>query len=635
MSTTLIFVSLITPLAILLHRKSVLLCSFQIFGSLALAGTSLAVSNRIHGLVHVEIAQLIVILSFLTIFFSLSLASKSRSFTWNYKEIPLVVISISVALVLVISRVQASTVIDGLFAGAGRLAAAEDNAKWINFSSNVAQANLLNFNDGTSGGLAALILITSAFVSYVSEAFFGGINVPGITIQSVLISHNLLLVLAPLAITPAAFSIWGVSAKWEPKLSKFYKKCGIGIAGLFSVFAVAAPMAYGHLSFEFILVFLIFWATYVVNNRLNSKYLFLISFIGSSVALVWLPLPNFAIVIAATGIVIWLVFSRQRKTMRSYIQGFLLVLSATLTLWLSTPMLQYLAHTTAPPQLSTAPTGNQSNSNFDLVVAEGETMVAGKIEFLLLVFCLVGMIFAITKTPNSERFSKSISVYPIIYLLGYACAVSAYDFYIASEGWPHYGARKLIYGFVCICIAVLLPIVIFLLVQISEKKQWMSGLALVLIAGTIFSSGSFRRSSFLFTIGAWTTFETRNPTPGVGFETWLELASPGNSPSTLDNYPILCVETDKTGIIVGVTDQYYCSRFLIAMHGLEATGNILLIPELTSPVSDETLANISELAKDIGKSPILEIDKFGNVKKKLDFAEYLSLIEYSNEQRSS
>ena len=87
------------------------------------------------------------------------------------------------------------------------------------------------------------------------------------------------------------------------------------------------------------------------------------------------------------------------------------------------------------------------------------------------------------------------------------------------------------------------------------------------------------------------------------------------------------------GIIVGVTDQYFCSRFLIAMHGLEASGNIMLIPILTSPVSDETVMNIQELADKIGQSPILEIDKAGTIKKQISFDQYIELIKFSNEQK--
>lgn len=630
MSTILALVALVTPIAILFLRKSIPLLSFQIFGSLALAGTLLAITDRIQGLIQVEIAELLIIISFLAVFTILLMSSKTQTSNWKYEDLPLVIISISVALVLAFSRSQASSVVDGFFSGAGRLAVAEDNAKWVNFSSNVAQSNLLNLNDGTSGGLAALILIASAFVSHFSITIVGGLNLPGITIQSVLLSHNLLLVLAPLALTPIVFSIWNDSNKTESKLSKFTNSWGAGIAGLFSVFAVAAPMAFGHLSFEFILVTLIFWASYVVHNKVNSQHLVLVTFIGSSVALVWLPLPNFSIVVALTGVAIWAVFSRPKLNIRWYLEGLLLAANALLVIWLSAPMMQYLANTTTPQSPSPS---SSSTSSIDLVVAEGGAMAAGKFEYFLLAICLMALIFAIVKTPKPKRPLQSLSAYPVVFLLGYACAVAGYDYIVASQGWPHYGTRKLVFGFVAVSIAVLIPVVVSSMQQLSGKRSWLTPVALVLITGIIFASGSFRRSSFLFNSGVWSSFDSRIPTAGVGDKTWLDLANPENSPETLTNYPILCVETDKKGIIVGVTDQYFCSRFLIAMHGLEASGNIMLIPILTSPVSDETVINIQELANKIGQSPILEIDKAGTIKKQISFDQYIELIKFSNEQK--
>ena len=71
------------------------------------------------------------------------------------------------------------------------------------------------------------------------------------------------------------------------------------------------------------------------------------------------------------------------------------------------------------------------------------------------------------------------------------------------------------------------------------------------------------------------------------------------------------------------------------MHGLESTGNILLIPMLTSPVSDETITNIASLSGEIGQSPILEIDQVGTIKGTLTLSQYVELIQYSNAQFSS
>ena len=95
----------------------------------------------------------------------------------------------------------------GPMTGVGWLAAhpfAEDNAKWLNLSAQLASGQELTFNGYAGGPLVMILVLVSTAAAALSEVLLGGFNEVAVSVNAVIGTELLLIALAPLALAPLA-----------------------------------------------------------------------------------------------------------------------------------------------------------------------------------------------------------------------------------------------------------------------------------------------------------------------------------------------------------------------------------------------------------------------------------------------
>lgn len=596
-----------------------------LLGAVSLAAVILTAWQRVLGMVPPVAAQTVIVLSMIGV---------ASVFRRNHDKAPrfvfgamLPLASVVVAVVFIVSRLLAANTNWLLFSGAGRLAYAEDNAKWLNFSANLAQSNVLNFKDGTTGGLAVLLVICGAFVWVISQLFLGGINVAGISIATVIGLHSFLIVISPLALTPIVTRFFPRDSGRATSLGRkkiFSVYAGLAASSLLVVVALGAVSTFGHLSLEVVMIQLLFWLAATVMLWNSKRDLLLVTLIGASTGLIWLPLPPLSAAIGIAAVIVAIVrFLRVRDKRDMYTVVGTAVLTVVL-IWLTTPEMQYLSATTQP------------SSSTALVFAEGGTMAPRRYEGLLLVIAVLGAALYLWADRAKLAVRNVWQLYPFFLLFGFSGAVLLYDFVIARDGWPHYGARKLAYLVFVVCTAVLLPIALQGYQRIVRNRNFLAIAALVVSMVLVFQSRTMNQISYYtFKPGAWTNFDKRYVDGEMLQKYWPELINPENRVETsVDLYPIACVQV-KDGIIQpGINDAYFCTRFLLSLHGAESYTNALFYPLLVAPNPDTILA-MRTLPPEIMSMSVLVLDENGAGFSKISVEDYIALYEAQSEEMYS
>lgn len=587
-----------------------------LLGSISIAAVLLTVWQRVFGMVPSVWAQLIITVTLIAL-----AATFRRRRLSSYPRADFAVIlpiaTLVVAGVLAVARVVTLGENPLLFTGAGRLAFAEDNAKWLNFAANLAQDNLLNFKDGTTGGLAVLLVICSAAAWIFSVVVLGGVNVAGISIAAVLLAHAALIVIAPLALSPIVTKYFSTTS--EKKSEKFSGTTfpvvtGLIVAVLLAVSAVGAASTFGHLSLEIVMVQLLFWLSAMVYLWNSRSDLLLVTLIGASTALIWLPLPPLAVGISLAAVVLAILRWRQSRVNADGRMAVAILVVGAVIVWLTTPEVQYLSATTQP------------STSTDLVFAEGGTMAAKRFELLLLGIALVGS--ALYCWVNRARITLASvwRIYPVLLLLGFSVAVFAYDFIVAADGWPHYGARKLGYLVVTVVAVALLPLAFEGFQLVTKGKKWLLyGAAGTSVVALLLSQTFTQASHYTFKRDAWVNLDLKKIDGVLQPDYWVNVVNPRNqAESPLERIPIACVQVVDGVIQPGISDQYFCTRFLLSLHGAEAYTNALFYPVLVAP-SEGNVAAMRELPSDVLQLEVLVLDENGLVTARISVEEYIQL----------
>ncbi|MDH6256039.1 hypothetical protein [Aurantimicrobium minutum] len=613
-------VFLVSIIWVTFRTKSQYLVSLEVFAGLAVSAVFTTLVQKFIDPVPQPLAFTVIGLSFLVVAFWLSRKRINRKFEFSYIS-ALPVFSFLLALSIIVAKAQSWSLNNAVFSGIGRLAFAEDNAKWVNFSANVAQGNDLYFNDGTGGALAVIIVLTSVFVAIFSELVLGGPNVVGITVQTIICVQAVLLVLAPLALTPVLMNFrrnMYVEQGFDQVF--FQRNIGIFVGTLFSAaglsMGIVATTAMGHLSFAVIILQLSFWATCVLYNWPMRQNWLLITVIGSSQALVWLPLPALSVAIAIAGLFFGAIELRKQRTWARIFTLIGLAINLIVLVWLMIPSVTYLASSTS------------TSTSIHLVIAEGGTLAPKKADLFIFALLVIGCLLLCFENRKTFNWKHLIRVYPVMFILGFAVAVAVYDYLVAPIGWPHYGSRKLGYGAILISSVVIAPIGISGFFQ-KVKFRWL--LAPIAIAALVitysFTYTSFYFSTGLFMPSSWSSSEIRANDGKVQTEHWINKVNPRNEQlNSLEGYPIGCIKVKNGVIVQELTDQYICTRFLISVNALENSSTALVWP-FTSSANTDIIDRLDGLPIAAKSHPFMVINDDGDVVGVVSFDEYMKIYQ--------
>ena len=485
--------------------------------------------------------------------------------------LPMVVLG----LFLILMRIFAPSA-PGPLTGVGYLikhTIAEDNAKWLNLTSQLAAGQDLVFN-GYAGGPLILVMVTmAALISVLSMLLLGGVNEVAVAVNTVIGTQFFLIALVPIAFAPFAervVPLWprvrGVAARMAPAPLVWVAMFVVGIAS-------SVVTSYGHLSLQFVLIVLVLWATVFLLGTEVPHARLLMTLGVATTASVWLPLNVVGIALVAIcffGTIIrrnWL--------------GLVLVIVTLIAVWdaliSSTLFLLGInlggaggaAEATGGAvavEGPAAPVSVQIETANELFRAAGGTEIVQPLVGGLALASLLFVVAWYARSRPLRGWRAAMPFAPIAVMVCYALAITIGDA-IITGGAPHYGDHKLAFAVVIMIIGATLPIAILALEPNANGMTMLRWFAVGAVVFLLSLDTMLPRAVSALSPALWPAVNKSAP------EFWSP-AEVRNTPNqTIDSLPLACVFA-PTGATApgGLPDgqlAYSCTRLLIGLNGLE------------------------------------------------------------------
>ncbi len=569
--TQFIFVVLFTLLPILawwISRNATLVVvsialGFGLAGNLVQTTIAFGVGWTVYGLQLLVLAVLLIIVLMVTWLSRrgvVSLGSRRRQF------LVLGVPALTIGVGLIVLRLMAPD-------SAGALTAvgylinhplAEDNAKWLHLTSQLAQGSEIAFNGYAGGPLLLVVSVVASLISVLSMIMLGGVNEVAVATNTLLGTQFLLI-----AVIPFVFAVFAQGKfKGLKDTKRLVPVAATWTAMFMLVLASAVVTSYGHLSLQFILLVLVLWAGVFM---LETSFLLRLSatLVIATSASVWLPLNvlGFAIIVAALVVVI------QR---RSAIGALLVIVTAAVS-WdaiFSSALYVFGSGGGGASSgveagiegVAAAPTGEILASTH-LFEAPGGTEVVAPVLGILAALAVLVVAWVYLRKQGDQSWKTAFPFLPIAAFGAYTLLITIGDA-IITGGAPHYGGQKIMFAFVIMALAVTLPLALMLF-----ESSVLLGLAIGAVLILLTVDSILPRALSALSPVLWPTVNANAP------QYWAGAEVNGTADQPISNSPIACftlppVSTVPTALPFG-QDSYACTRLLIGLNALEGKAGTL------------------------------------------------------------
>jgi len=449
---------------------------------------------------------------------------------------------------------------------------AEDNAKWLHLSAQVADGRAISFNGYAGGPLLLMMATFSPLISVLSMALLGGVNQVAVAANTVLAVQFFLIAAVPFALAP--FTSWrnrvGVFSGVPMPL--------LWLSAVFLALASAIVTSYGHLSQQFTFIILVLWAAAFMTAAPRWVLLATSLAIATSVS-VWVPLNVLGLVIVLTALIITI---RQRWWPALAVTGvtalltFDAIVSSIVYLFgirISLPIAGIGGISSDEQAVTLAPTeSGDLIASAHLFRAPGAAEQASAVLTVLAVVVALASAWFLAKRQGLSDPLVALSMAPIVILLGYTLAMTLADAF-ATGSSPNYGVTKMIFTVVVTAIAAGIP---FALMSIDTEATGMSALrwagALGVVALLTFDSLLPRALSTLSPI-LWKGVDTAAPV----YWSAAEVRNTEDQPLELN--PIACLfappESDEPTALPLGQESYSCTRLLLGLSGMEGEASLV------------------------------------------------------------
>ena len=531
--------------------------AFGIAGNAVQSSISLGMSWNMRGLQVVVIAIFVLLLA-------LAFVRRGSPRGGVRRQLYVIVLPmVALGLFLILMRVFAPSS-PGPLTGVGYLikhTIAEDNAKWLNLSSQLAAGQDLVFNGYAGGPLILVMVMMAALISVLSMLLLGGVNEVAVAVNIVIGTQFFLIALVPIAFAPFAERVvpqWprvsGVAARVVPAPL-------VWVAMFVVVIASSVVTSYGHLSFQFVLIVLVLWATVFLLGTKVPHARLLMTLVIATTASVWLPLN-----VVGIGLIAICFFG---TIIRRNWLGLALVVLTVLAVWdalISSTLYLLGIDLHAGGGSGDGAGAPEPSATSTLFQAAGGTEI---VQPLLGGLALAALLFVVawyTKSRPIRGWRAAMPFAPIAVMVCYVLAITIGDA-IITGGAPHYGDHKLAFAVVIMIIGSTLPIAILALEPNANGMtllRWFAvgGVVLLLSLDTMLPRAISALSPAL-----WPAIDKSAP----AFWSPAEVRNTPNQ--TIDSLPLACVFA-PTGATApgGLPDgqlAYSCTRLLIGLNGLE------------------------------------------------------------------
>ena len=500
---------------------------------------------------------------------------------------------------------------------------AEDNSKWLDFTSQWAAGTPIKQAVSMGGPLALLMTFIGTVMAVVSQVALGGFNEVAVAANSVVYGEFLLVVLVLVAFAPLAESRFRGARLPAPLI-------WIGMLVLSS--ATLVVMNFGHLTLQFTFLVVGLWsATFLSGLRMRRARL-LTSLAAAASMTVWLPL-NVAAIVICFGWAGVLIGRGLRGGWRA-LDPVGLVLLIVVSAGIFQPVWSSLVFTLAIPSaageaISGAIRGVSAVvplglADSPLFAATGGTE---QVEPLLAVLALASVVAAgafLSPIAGPLRSSLLRRMLPIALMAGIAAVIYSLDFWVTGSG-PHYGSLKFTFMVVVVALATTLPLGLALLdvpaAGRMSQTRWIAvgGIVIVLMVDSMLP-----RAIATARPERWSPPIPFNNTSG---SYWWPAEVNGRPTQSIASVPVACVylppgaAAPSALVPSGLSDAqrvYACTRQLAGLSGMDSSAQPIVDwlrrewftnEGAWSPVYD----SLAGLPPEVLSKPVILLDEGSNV----------------------
>ena len=530
---------------------------------------------------------------------------------------------------------------------------AEDNAKWLDFTAQLASQAPVQQGVPLGGPLQLPLVFVATCMSVLSLVLVGGINQVAVAANTVIFTQYLLAGAVPLALAPLAV------AKVRGRGLRTYIPWPVIWAAAAILTAVSILLTrYGHLTFQFTLAVCVLWtSTFLAGTSVRRAHL-ITSLVVAAAMTVWFPLNAIAIVIVVGWIVALVVRAIRGRDLpwhRRYdVVGLVLVVGVAIALW--EPIRSAIAFSSVGVGLM-LPAGRvatalglpldvpaiaipavsspvdlirglferiQAVTSSPLFTSNGGTEQTGPILAGVAVVSLVLAAMLLRDDPwftQAPRASARIRFLPLGILIGYGIALELLDLWSTGSG-PHYGAVKMMFLVSAVTLGVTLP---FAIARIDLPRVGMTLVRAAAVVGVLYLlvvDSVLPRAAAEFRSDQWNPPIQYNNPRGH----WWPAEVRAVPDQTIQSNPVACVYLPQGARVPSaITDQlpnaqlvYTCSRLLSGLSGTDA-----IAQPLVDWLRREWLTNtrawsdvydgLTAMPPAVQAKPVILLDEGGNV----------------------
>ncbi len=344
---------------------------------------------------------------------------------------------------------------------------AEDNAKWLDFTSQWAAGGPIHQAVAMGGPLELLMTFVGTLMAVVSQFALGGFNEVAVAANSVVYGELLMVVLVLFALAPLAEARFRGSRLPSPL---------VWAGMLVLATATLAATNYGHLTLQFTFLMLGLWAATFLSGVRMRRARLLTSMAAAASMTVWLPLNVAAIVICLgwAGVLIGRGVRSGWRGLDPVGFAFLAIVSVGIL----QPVWSSLVYTLAIPSAAADVGGGAVRgvaalggvpsvawgglADSPLFAATGGTEQTGPLLAVLAAASVLAAGAFLTPIAGPLRTSLYRRVFPIALLAAIGLTIYGLDFWVTGSG-PHYGSLKFMFMVAIVALATTLPLALALL----------------------------------------------------------------------------------------------------------------------------------------------------------------------------
>jgi hypothetical protein len=413
---------------------------------------------------------------------------------------------------------------------------AEDNAKWLNISSQISTGASITV--GNIGGvLTSFLVVVASLVGLLHRAFsYSSMDIQ-LSVDTVGVAELLVIPLSTFSLV----NIWLSSKHIKNPVNQIFQFAPV--AFLFQAF-IGNTRGIGHLSLAVVIIFLTFGI--MGSLQAGNSFLEMMSyyFVIQMALSVWLPTQVALPIFSAFAIIDC--NSRWRDAVSRKLR---VCTTAVLMIpvLLSIDTFRYVTNTSGYISTLFAATG-------------GTLQASATLQYISILSASICLLF-MNKTPRSL-----LMIWPLAFLMIYYAAIQTND--IFRTGQLNYGSLKFSYLFFVVLLFTTLPRTFEALTSLSIWSKSSSGFAGIIL--TIITVIPFHTDGVLLSF--WKPYQVREwPTHFEKLDTSWHPYGSGYSrdKQSIEEMPIACVITSPGQSPEIDSNTYRCTRFLVAGAGLE------------------------------------------------------------------